>query len=126
MKTWANIAKRLTNEKTIEKLERVEEGMIMMKCELRKEVDKSNYETRRMKRMIVFNLKEKNNRDKVIEMMGVRMREEEIVDVVRMRKKDEEWSIRPIIVESRADYDKWTLLRKIADLRELNEYRSVF
>ena len=25
LKTWANIAKRLTNEKTIEKLERVEE-----------------------------------------------------------------------------------------------------
>ena len=26
LKTWANMAKRLTNEKTIEKLERVEEG----------------------------------------------------------------------------------------------------
>ena len=31
--------------------------------------------------------------------MGVRVREEEIVDVVRMRKKDEGGSIRPIIVE---------------------------
>ena len=29
LKTWANIAKRLTNEKTIEKLERVEEGVVM-------------------------------------------------------------------------------------------------
>ena len=45
--------------------------------------------------MIVFNLKEKrekNDRDRVIEMisdMCVSVREEEIVDVVRMRKKDE-------------------------------------
>ena len=132
LKTWANIAKRLTNEKTIEKLERVEEGVIMKKSEIRKEVEESNYETRRKKRMIVFNLKEKkenNDRDRVIEMicdMGVRVREEEIVDVVRMRKKDEGGSIRQIIVEFRTEYDKWTVLRNKSDLREMNDYRSVF
>ena len=66
----------------------------MKKSEIRKEVEESNYETRRKKRMIVFNLKEKrekNDRDRVIEMigdMGVRVREKEIVDVVRMRKKE--------------------------------------
>ena len=76
----------------------------------------------------MFNLKEKrekNDRDRVIEMIGdvgVRVREEEIVDVVRMRKKDEGGSIRPIIVV----YDKWTVLRNKSDLREMNEYRSVF
>ena len=59
LKTWANIAKRLTNKKPIEKLERVEEGVIMKKSEIRKEVEESNYEARRKKRMIVFNLKEK-------------------------------------------------------------------
>ena len=37
--------------------------------------------------------------------MGVRVREEEIVDVVRMRKKDEGGPIRPIIVEFRTEYD---------------------
>ena len=53
----------------------------------------SNYETSRKKRMIVFNLKEKkekNDRDRVIEIigeMGVRVIEEEYV--VRMRNKDE-------------------------------------
>ena len=47
----------------------------------------------------MFNLKEKrekNDRERVIEMigdMGVRVRVEEIVDVVRMRKKDEGGSI---------------------------------
>ena len=132
LKTWANMAKRLTNEKTIEKLERVEEDVIMKKSEIRKEVEESNYETRRKKRMIVFNLKEKkekNDRDRVIEMigdMGVRVREEEIVDVVRMRKKDEGGSIRPIIVEFRTEYDKWTVLRNKSDLREMTDYRSVF
>ena len=62
MKTLTNIAKRITNEKTIEMLERVEEGMLMKKSEIRKEVEESNYETRRKKRMIVFNLKEKRRR----------------------------------------------------------------
>ena len=82
--------------------------------------------------MIVFNLKEKkekNDRDRVIEMigdMGVRVREEEIVDVVRMRKKDEGGPIRPIIVEFRTEYDKWTVLRNKSNLWEMNEYRSVF
>ena len=58
--------------------------------------------------------------------MGVRVREEEIVDVVRMRKKDEGGSIIPIIVEFRTEYDKWTVLRNESDLREMNDYRSVF
>ena len=58
--------------------------------------------------------------------MGVRVRDEEIVDVVRMRKKDEGGSIRPIIVEFRTEYDKWTVLRNKSDLWEMNEYRTVF
>ena len=72
--------------------------------------------------------REKNYRDRVIEMigdMGVRVREEEIVDVVRMREKDEGGSIRPIIVDFRTEYDKWTMLRNNSDLREMNEYRNV-
>ena len=72
---------------------------------------------------------EKNDRDRVIEMigdMGVRVKEEEMVDVVRMRKKDGRGPIRPIIVEFRTEYDKWTVLRNKSDLREMNEYRSVF
>ena len=84
---------RLTNEKTIEKLERVEEGMIMKKSEIRKKVEESNYETRRKKRIIVFNLKEKRRimiEIRVIEMigdMGVMVREKDIVDVVQMMKE---------------------------------------
>ena len=103
----------------------------MKKSEISKEVEESNYESRRKKRMIVFNRKkkrEKNNRDRVIKMigdMGVRVREEDIVDVVRMRKNDEGGLIRPIIVEFRTEYDKWTVLRNTSDLWEMNDYRNV-
>ena len=34
--------------------------------------------------------------------------------------------IRPIIIEFRAEYDKWTVLRNKADLQEINEYKNVF
>ena len=44
VKTWATIAKRLTNEKTIEKLERVEESMMMNTSDVRKQVEECNYE----------------------------------------------------------------------------------
>ena len=46
LKSWANISERLTNEKTTEKLERVEEGIIMKKSGIRKEVEDSNCDTR--------------------------------------------------------------------------------
>ena len=77
----------------MEKLEQVEEGVFMNKSEIRKQVDESNHEVTRKKRMIIFNLKvnkEKNDREQVVEMienMGVMVREKEIIDVVRMRKK---------------------------------------
>ena len=87
----------------------------MKKSEIRKEVEESNYETRRMKIMILFNMKENREKNvRVIEMigdMGVRVREEEIVDVVQKRKKDEGGPIRPIIVEFRTECDNWTVLR---------------
>ena len=86
-------------------MEKVEEGVFMDKSEIRKQVDESNHEARRKKRMILFNLKmnkENNDREEVVEMienMGVRMREEEIIYVMRMRKKEGEEINKPIIVE---------------------------
>ena len=54
VKTWATIAKRLTNEKTIEKLELVEESMMINKSDVRKLVEESNYEARRKRIIIVL------------------------------------------------------------------------
>ena len=53
LKTWGTITKRITNEKTIEKLERVEGSMMMNTSDIWKQVGESNYEARR--RMIVYN-----------------------------------------------------------------------
>ena len=52
--TWATSAKRLTNEKTNEKFERVKEIMMMNKNDVRKLVEESNYEARRKGRIIVL------------------------------------------------------------------------
>ena len=60
--TWANIAKWLTIEKTIEKLKQVEESMMMNKSDVRKQVEESNYEARRKRRIIVFNMQEKEEK----------------------------------------------------------------
>ena len=57
VKTWTTITKRITDEKTIEKLERVEAGMIVKKSDIRKEIEESSIEERRNRQMILFNLK---------------------------------------------------------------------
>ena len=69
------------------------------------------------------------DREQVLDMigdMGVRVREEEVVDVVRMRKKEGVVLARPIIVEFKSEYDKWTVLRNKSDLREMNVYKKFF
>ena len=132
VKTWATIAKRITNEKTIEKLECVEAGMIVKKSDIRKEIEESSIEERRKRRMIVFNLKQSDvKNDKVVvmdmfERMGVRIRSENVSDIIRMRKKEGDETVKPVIVEFKSEYDKWTVLRNKADLREIEEYKSFF
>ena len=51
---------------------------------------------------------------------------DDVVDVVRLRQKENGPIIRPIIVEFRSEYDKWTVIRMKVKLRECEEYRSVF
>ena len=48
------------------------------------------------------------------------------MDVVQLRQKENGPIIRPIIVEFRSEYDKWTVMRMKTKLRECEEYRSVF
>ena len=47
VKTWATIAKRLTDDKTIEKLERVESGMIVNRSDIRKKVEERSFEEKK-------------------------------------------------------------------------------
>ena len=72
---------------------------------------------------------EKSDREQVMDMigdMGVRVRDEEVVDVVRLRKKEGVGLARPIIVEFKGEYDKWTVLRNKSDLREMNVNKKGF
>ena len=46
---------------------------------------------------------------------------DDVVDVVQLRQKENGPIIRPIIVEFRSEYDKWTVMRM-----KCEEYRSVF
>ena len=48
----------------------------------------------------------------------------DVVDVVRLRQKENGPIIRPIIVEFRSEYDKWTMMRMKAKPIECEEYRS--
>ena len=58
LKILETIAKRITDEKTIDKLEHVDAGIIGKKSDIRKEVEESSIKGRRRRRLIVFNLKQ--------------------------------------------------------------------
>ena len=51
---------------------------------------------------------------------------DDMVDVVRLRQREYGFNIRPLIVKFRSAYDKWTVMRMKAKLRESEEYRSGF
>ena len=42
-----------------------------------------------------------------------------------MRKKEGDEAMKTVIVKLKGEYDKWTVLRNKADLREIEEYKSV-
>ena len=48
----------MTDEKTIEKFERVESGMIINRSDIRKEVEERSFEEKRKRRLIMFNLRQ--------------------------------------------------------------------
>ena len=45
---------------------------------------------------------------------------------IRIRKKDGDEAVKPVIIEFKSEYDKWMVLRNKADLREIEEYKKVF
>ena len=56
--------------------------------------------------------------------MGVRIRSEDVADIIRMRKKDGDETVKPVIIEFKSEYDKWMVLINKADLREMEEYKN--
>ena len=57
--------------------------------------------------------------------MGASQSSGDIVDVVRLRQRENGPILRAIIVEFRSEYGKWTVTRMKTNLRECEVYRSV-
>ena len=91
----------MKSHNVFERLKKVKSDMIVKMFVIRKEVKSTNEEETRKKIIMILNLSCDN-----------------IVDVVRLRQKENGPIIRPIIVEFRSEYDKWTVMRMKAKLRE--------
>ena len=122
----------MKSHNVFERFEKVESDMIVKKSVIRKEVKSTNEEETRKKIIMIFNLKNKTGKSDVecvkdvFGKVGAGQSCDDIVNVVRLRQKENGPIIRPIIVEFRSEYDKWTVMRMKAKLRECKEYRSVF
>ena len=53
--------------------------------------------------------------------MAVRVRSEDVSDIIRMRKKAGHEAVKQVLLSLRVEYDKLTGLRNKADLREIEE-----
>ena len=127
--SWAIVAKKMKSHNVFERLE---SDMIIYKAVIRKEVKSTNEEETRKKSIMIFNLKNKTGKSDVecvkdvFGKMGAGQSCDDVVDVVRLRQKENGPIVRPIIVEFSSEYDKWTVMRMKAKLRECEEYRNVF
>ena len=128
----AIVAKTMKSHDIFERLEKVESDMIVKKYVIRKEVKSANEEETMKKRIMILNLKNKTGKSDVecvkdvFGKMGAGQSCGDVVDLVRLRHKENGPIIRPIIVEFRSEYDKWTVVIMKAKLRECEEYISFF
>lgn len=128
---WTNVVKRIKKDKVFEKLENV-----VTKETVKETVKESTDKELRDRRMIVFNLEKdgiKSDKDQMKEIfevlnVGHRIREEDVVDIRRMREIDnvESGKARPLIVEFRTSYEKWIVLGRKVDLKNHDQYKKVF
>ena len=76
---------------------------------------------------MIYNLKNKTGKSDIeyvkdgFGKMGAVQSCDDVVDVVRLRQKENGPIIRPIIVEFRSEYDKWTVMRMKAKLPGQNK-----
>ena len=130
--SWAIVAKKMKSHNVFERLEKVESDMIVKKSVIRKEVKSTNEEETRKKIIVIFILKNKTGKSDmecvmdVFGKMGACQICDDVVDVVQLGQKENGPIIRPIIVEFKSEYDKWTVMRMKAKLRECEKYISVF
>ena len=102
--------------------------MIVKKYVIRKEVKSPNEEETRNKIIMIFNLKNKTGKSDVecvkdvFGKIGACQCSDDVVDVVRIRQKENCPITRPLIVAFRSEYVKWTVMMMKAKLRECEAY----
>ena len=101
----------MKSHNVFERLENVAPDMIVKKSVIRKEVKSTNEEEARKMIIMIFNLKNKTRKsyvecvNDVFGKMGAGQSCDDIVDVVRLKQKENGPIIRPTIVEFRSEYD---------------------
>ena len=131
---WATVARRLTKDNMLDRVDTVFAIMDDLQREVRKQVKVANVDDLRSRKAIVFDMKEsKEESDKeqvneIIEILGKNVKSENVSDVIRMRPTGEATTnrVRPVIVEFKSEYDKWQFLRNKKDLKESDKYKRVF
>ena len=110
--SWAIVAKKMKSHNVFERLEKVESDMIVKTSVIRKEVQSTNEEETKKKQIMIFNLKNKTGKSDVgfekdvFGKMCAGQNCDDVLDVVRLRWKENGPIIRPIIVEFRSEYNK--------------------
>ena len=131
---WATVARRLTKDNMLDRVDTVFARMDGLQREVWKQVKVANVDDLRSRRAIVFGMKEsKEESDKeqvneIIEILGRNVKSENVSDVIRMRPTGEATAnqVRPVIVEFKSEYDKWQFLRNKKDLKESDKYKRGF
>ena len=102
----------MKNHNVFERFEKVEADKIVKKSVIRKEVKSTNEEETRNKIIMIFNLKNKTGKSDVecvnyvFGKIGTGQSCDDVVDVVRLRPKENGPIFRPIIMEFICEYDK--------------------
>ena len=48
----------------------------------------------------------------------MRIRSEDVADIIRMRKKDGDKTVKPVIIEFKSEYEEWMVQRNKPELRD--------
>ena len=117
----------------LNKLEEIERKLGSFNQVVKKTVKAQYSKGDRKKKMIIFNLAEiaeTTDRAQVNEIVTHLHPDQDAIvvsSVVRMENKNkEDFSVRPVIVEFKSEYEKWNVLKNITALKDTTSFRNVF
>ena len=131
---WATMARRLTKDNILDKVNTMFSRMDGLQREVQKQVKVANMDDLRSRKAIVFGMQEsevqsdKEQVNEIIEMLGKNVESEKVSNVIRMRARGQETvnRVRPVIVEFNSEYDKLQFLKNKKDLKKATRIRGFF